>query len=76
MIIVRTSTSSAEGGFQKRTVFCSELSEEYVSDADYERAQLVWKHFNIKNLGDCHGLYVETDVLRLTNVCENSESNV
>ena len=51
--------------------FYSRLSEEDISDADYERAKLIWKHFNIKNLGEYHDLDLETDVLLLTDVYEN-----
>ena len=36
--------------------FYSQLSEEGISDNDYERAQIIWKHFNIKNMGDYHDL--------------------
>ena len=51
--------------------FYSRLSEEDLSDADYERAKLIWKHFNIKNLSEYHDLSLETDVLLLTDVYEN-----
>ena len=51
--------------------FYSRLSEEDISDADYKRANLIWKHFNIKNLGEYHDLYLETDVLLLTDVYEH-----
>ena len=47
------------------------MSEENISDADYERAKLIWKHFNIKILGEYHDLYFETDVCLLTDVYEN-----
>ena len=56
---------------QEKKHFYSRLSEEDISDADYERAKLIWKHVNIKNLGEYHDLYLETDVLLLTDVYEN-----
>ena len=51
--------------------FYSKLSETHISDEDYERANLVCKHFNIKNLGEYHDLYLMTDVYLLTDVFEN-----
>ena len=62
--------------FKERTLppkeaFYSKLSEENVSDKDYERAQKVWKHFGIRTLGQYHDLYLRTDVLLLTDVFEN-----
>ena len=51
--------------------FYSQLYEEHITDRDYDRANVVWKHFNIKNLGEYHDLYLMTDVYLLTDVCEN-----
>ena len=51
--------------------FYSHLYEEGITDKDYARANIVWKHFNIKNLGEYHDLYLMTDVYLLTNVFEN-----
>ena len=51
--------------------FYSNLSEQDITDEEYERAQHIWKHFNIKNLGEYHDLYLKTDVLLLTDVFEN-----
>ena len=36
----------------------------------YQHAQRVWKEFRIHNLGDCHDLYLRTDVVLLANVFE------
>ena len=55
----------------KKEYFYSQLYEENISDKDYEKANIVWKHFNIKNLGEYHDLYLMTDVYSLTDVFEN-----
>ena len=51
--------------------FHSHLYEEDITDKDYKRANIIWKHFNIKNLGEYHDLYLMTDVYLLTDVFEN-----
>ena len=55
----------------KKEYFYSHLYEENITDKDYARANIVWKHFNIKNLGEYHDLYLMTDVYLLTDVFEN-----
>ena len=47
------------------------MYEENIADKDYSRANIIWKHFNIKNLGEYHDLYLMTDVYLLTDVFEN-----
>ena len=42
-----------------------------ITNSDYRHAQRVFKTFNNKNLGDYHDLYVQSDVLLLTDVFEN-----
>ena len=51
--------------------FYSHLYEEQITDKDYTRANVIWKHFDIKNLGEYHDLYLMTDVYLLTDVFEN-----
>ena len=41
------------------------------TDKDNTRANIVWKHFKIKNLGECHDFYLMADVHLLTNVFEH-----
>ena len=44
---------------------------EDVTDADYTHAKRVCKEFEIKNGGEQHDLYVQSDTLLLTDVFEN-----
>ena len=71
MSIVMTSKNT-DTELAEKTHFYSRLSEEDISNADYERAKQIWKHVNIKNLGEYHDLYSETDVLLLTDVLKKS----
>ena len=50
--------------------FYSELNLEDISDKDYLHAQKVWEEFEIRNFGEYHDLYVQTDTLLLADVYE------
>ena len=54
-----------------KEAFYSQLTEEHISDKDYDRAQRVFKTTNCKSLLDYMELYVKTDTLILCDVFEN-----
>ena len=51
--------------------FHSKLNLEDITDEDYAYAQKVWQVSEIKNLGEYHDLYVQSDTLLLADVFEN-----
>ena len=54
-----------------KSAFYSKLSNSNITDEDYNHAQKVWKDFNMITMRDYHNLYLELDVLLLTDVFEN-----
>ena len=51
--------------------FYSESNLEDITDKDYAQTQKVFKELKLKNLGDYHDLYVQSDTLLLADVFEN-----
>ena len=49
------------------------FNKEHTTDEDYLHAQKVWKTFKIKNLGEYHDLYVQSDTSLLADVFETLE---
>ena len=60
-----------ETSLPDKKAFYSELNLEDITDKDYEYAQKVREVFEIKNLGEYHDLYVQSDTLLLADVFEN-----
>ena len=60
-----------EESLPDKEAFNSKLNEEGITDKGYAHDQKVWEVFEIKNLGEYHDLYLQTDTLLLENVFEN-----
>ena len=52
--------------------YYSTLSKRDITDEEYEFAKEVWEKFKLKNLGELHDLYMNTDVMILADVFESS----
>ena len=50
--------------------FYINLNMENIDDIDYRHGNNVFKRFELKNLGDYHDLYVQSDTLLLADVFE------
>ena len=60
-----------ERALPDKEAFYSNLSMEDIIDLDYNHANRVFKKFKLKNLGEYHDLYVQSDTLLLADVFEN-----
>ena len=60
-----------ETSLPNKVPFYSNLKVENIDDIDYRHGNNVFKRFKLKNLGEYHDLYVQTDTLLLPDVFEN-----
>ena len=60
-----------ETSLPEKEDFYSHLNMKDITDADYAHTKRVCKDFEIKNLGEYHDLYVQSDTLLLADVFEN-----
>ena len=60
-----------ETSLPDKEAFYSNLNMEDIMDIDYRHSNNVFKKFKLKNLGESHDLYVQSDTLLLTDVFEN-----
>ena len=58
-----------------KEVLYSNLNLEDVSNEDYNHAQKVWDLFEIRNLGEYHDLYVQSDTILLADVFKSFRDN-
>ena len=60
-----------ETSFPSKNDFYSNLNMENIDDIDYRHGNDASKRFKLKNLGEYHDLYVQSDTLLLADVFEN-----
>ena len=60
-----------EESLSDKESFYSKLNKGGISDEDYAHAQKVWDAIKIKNLGEYHDLYVQSDTALLADVFES-----
>ena len=60
-----------ETSLPDKEFFYSDLNMENIDDIDYRHGNNVFKRFKLKNLGEYHDLYVQSDTLLLADVFEN-----
>ena len=59
-----------ETSLPNKESFYSNLNMENIDDIDNKHGNNVFKRFKLKNLGEYHNLYVQTDTLLLADVFE------
>ena len=60
-----------ETSLPNKKSFRSNLNMENIEDIDYRHGNNIFKRFKLKNLGEYHDLYVQSDTLLLADVFEN-----
>ena len=67
---IDSSERFSETALPPKEMFYSSLTEENVTDEDYNHAEKVWRDFGMETLGEYHDVYLLTDVLLLADVFE------
>ena len=62
---------SNEATFPTKEDFYIYLSKEAINDADYAHARRICKQFDIKKLGECHYMHVQSNTLLLFDIFES-----
>ena len=50
--------------------FYRSLKNKHICEKDYLHAAKIWNNFKMKNMGDCHDLYLKTNALLLAHFFE------
>ena len=61
----------SETSLPNKESFCSNLNMDNIEDIDYRHGNNVFKIFELKNLGEYHDLYIQSDTLLLADVFKN-----
>ena len=64
------STKFDETALPPKSAFYNRLTDEHISDEDYERSLQIWSHFSMKSFKEYHDFYLTLDVLLLADVFE------
>ena len=60
-----------EQNYQAKMIFFSQLTNEHISDKNYEHAKNIWNEFKIKNIREYHDFYLKSDIVLLADLFEN-----
>ncbi|KAG8265999.1 hypothetical protein J6590_108378 [Homalodisca vitripennis] len=60
-----------ENQLPEKELFFNKMTEEHISEEEFNHAKEIWSRFNCKTLGEYSDLYLRTDVLLLADVFEN-----
>ena len=71
LLLLRKGVYPYESALPSKEAFYRNLNLEDISVEDYVHAQKVWDVYEIKNLGEYHDLYVQSDTLLIADVYEN-----
>ena len=55
----------------EKNEFYNNLNLQYILEEDYTYEKRIYRDFDIKNLGECHALFLRSNVLLLADVSEN-----
>ena len=61
----------SETSLTQKEDFYSHLNMEDITDEDYSNSKIICKNCDVKNLGEYHDLYVQSDISLLADVFEN-----